>query len=67
MGGLTSIGISCNNGSYSTDSPWNTLGTTGPYYNSVRCPSGTVAWGFWGSVSSARVGRLGMICNNWWP
>jgi hypothetical protein len=67
QGGLTSIDISCNNGSDSSYSPWTSVGRTGPYYNAVRCPSGTVAWGFWGSVGSTRLGRLGMICNDWWP
>jgi hypothetical protein len=65
--GVTKLGISCNNGSYSTDiAVW--AGTVnGPYYNSVRCPSGNVAWGVWGSLGSTRVGRVGMVCNSWWP
>lgn len=64
--GVTSIGIACNNGSSSANvGPL--VGSLGPYYNSVRCPSGNVAWGVWSSATSSRVGRLGMICNNWWP
>lgn len=65
-GGVTSIAVSCNNGSYSTNLAA-MEGASGPYYNSVRCPSGNVAWGVWSSVGNSRVGRLGMICNNWWP
>lgn len=66
VGGVTGISASCNNGSYST--PLAAMqGATGPYYNSVRCPSGSVAWGLWGSLGNSRIGRLGMICNNWWP
>lgn len=64
--GISSISTYCNNGSYST--PLNAMtGNDGPYYNAVRCPSGSVAWGLWSSVKVPRIGRLGMICNSWWP
>lgn len=63
--GPTSVSVGCVNGSGApTASPAGPIGTyRGPYYNSVRCPTGQVAWGVWGSEGTV-LGRLGMICNN---